>query len=148
MENNENHRQLKIDEIHKGMTVAICRRAAYGNYYGAFGGSSGYTHKSMKKWDLHTVARVTPKKTKIVFDDGYEVKVVDSIPCISLFAPDDLMQKENKDAERFISAHRLMEAVSEKSLRGTLCSMNGDELQVLTDELEKVIAMLKGKKVT
>lgn len=41
-----------------------------------------------------------------------------------------------------------MEAVSEKSLRGTLCSMSGDELQVLTDELEKVIAMLKGKKVT
>lgn len=149
MENNENHRQLKIDEIHKGMTVAICRRAAYGNYYGAFSGSSGYTHKSIKKWDLHTVARVTPKKTKIVFDDGgYEIKAVDGIPRISLFAPDDLMQKENKDAERFISAHRLMEAVSEKSLRGTLCSMSGDELQVLTDELEKVIAMLKGKKAT
>ena len=146
MENNENHRQLKIDEIHKGMTVAVCRRAAYGNYYGDF---SGYTHKSIKKWDLHTVTRVTPKKTKIVFDDGgYEVKVVDGIPCVSLFAPDDLMQKENKDAERFISAHRLMEAVSEKSLRSTLCSISGDELQVLADELEKVIAMLKGKKVT
>ena len=145
MENNENHRQLKLDEIHKGMTVATCRRAAYGNYYGAF---SGYTHKSIKKWDFHTVARVTPKKTKIVFDDGHEIKVVNGIPCTSLFAPDDLMQKENKDAERFISAHRLMELVSEKSLRGTLCSMSGDELQVLADELEKVIAMLKGKKVT
>ena len=114
-------------------------------HYGAF---SGYTHKSIKKWDLHTVTRVTPKKTKIVFDDGYEVKVVDGIPCISLFAPDDLIQKENKDAERFISAHRLMEAVSEKSLRGTLCSMSGDELLMLTNELEKVVAILKGKKAT
>lgn len=149
MENNENHRQLKLDEIHKGMTVAICRRAAYGNYYGAFSGSSGYTHKSIKKWDFHTVARVTPKKTKIVFDNGeYEIKVVDGIPCISLFVPDDLMQKENKDAECFISALKMMEAVSEKSLRGTLCGMSGDELQMLADELEKVIAMLKDKKAT
>lgn len=45
MENNENHRQLELDEIHKGMTVAVCRRAAYGNYYGDFSGSSGYTRE-------------------------------------------------------------------------------------------------------
>ena len=136
------HRVLTVDELVPGMEVAVAKDVHYG------ADIPGRRRGMVTTWDILTVSRVTLRKTKIVLDNGMEIKVWGKRPETTLYAPDESLRKEAEDTGVFLDIHGLLVSLTDGKTKERLKELDSTGLLAVRSWLRTALGVINGENRT
>lgn len=124
------HYQYKKDELEVGMEVASERIIAY------------MWSKHNTKWVVRKIVALSPKKTKVTFDDGSTKEFRKNCGSwyTGLFKPDEEMVRVNKTVAAYLKARRCVDFI-----RDNAADMEDDAIIRVAKLLEEAVSIAGGE---